>query len=63
MQGCAGLRCVGNSERVKVSAVDAAIVPHGELVAAGNVTAAADGCNGPVGQEGVEEGFHGVVFG
>ena len=58
MQGCAGLWCVGNSERVKVSAVNAAILAHSELVSALHVTAAADGCDGPVREEGVNEGFH-----
>ena len=58
VQGCAVLWCVGNLERVKVGAVNAPIVSDGELVAARLVTAAADGCDGPVGQDGIDEGFH-----
>jgi len=44
-------RSDGNLERVNVGSVNAPIVSNGQLVTAGFVTAAADGCDGPVGQE------------
>jgi len=43
---------------VKVCPVDAGPFAQSELVAAGLVTAAADGLEDWVGQKGVEEGFH-----
>jgi len=43
---------------VKVGSVDAAIVSNCQLVTPLDVTAAADGCDSPVGKEEVEEGFH-----
>ena len=57
-------RSDGNLERVEVSAVNAPIVAHCDLVAALDVTAAADGFNHGVGQERVNKGFHcSLVFG
>ncbi len=43
---------------VEVCPVDAGPFTQSELVAAGLVTAAADGLDDWVGEEGVEEGFH-----
>ena len=50
-------------ERVKIGAVNAAILAHGQLVAPFSFTASAHGFNGPVREEGVEKVFHGVVLG
>jgi hypothetical protein len=44
-----------NLDWVQIRAVNAPIVADGELVATCLVTAAADGCDGPVGQKGVDE--------
>jgi hypothetical protein len=41
-------------ERVEIRAVNAPIVADGQLVAALDVTAAADGCDSPVRQDGVD---------
>jgi len=51
-------RSDGNLERVEIGSVDAPIVSDGQLVATRLVTAPAHGCDGPIGQEGVDEGFH-----
>ena len=56
-------RSDGNLERVEIRAVNAPIVADGELVAALDVTTTADGCDGPIGQERVDKGFHGCCFG
>jgi Flp pilus assembly secretin CpaC len=58
VQGCAVLWCVGNLERIQIGSVNAPIVADGQLVTPLDVTAAADGLNNGVGQEGVDEGFH-----
>ena len=55
-------RSDGNLERVEIRAVNAPIVAHCDLVAARFVTAAADCLNHGVGEEGIDERFHGCCF-
>ena len=52
------LWCVGNLERIQIRAVNAPIVAHSEFVTALDVTAPANGCDSPIGQDGVDEVFH-----